>query len=91
MSGDHIQWFTADRAKTLEQDLETLDHSKVARVVANLAREIEDAHRQDEDIDGMMFVITELVTRLHNARFKSDITPEMDHIYASLLEDPSHD
>ena len=91
MSGDHIQWFTADRAKTLEQDLEALNHSKVARVVANLAREIEDAHRQDEDIDGMMFVITELVTRLHNARFKSDITPEMDHIYASLLEDPSHD
>tara|TARA_R100000353_G_scaffold172867_1_gene138607 strand:- start:474 stop:740 length:267 start_codon:yes stop_codon:yes gene_type:complete len=86
MSGVHIQWFTADRAKTLEQDLEALDHSKVARVLANLIEEVENTHQLDEDIDGMMFVVTELVTRLNNARFKSDTTPEMDHIYASLLE-----
>ena len=90
-NGVHIQWFTQDRAKTLSVDLEILHHSEVARVVANLAREIEDTHQQDEDHDGMMFVITELVTRLHNARYRSDITPEWDHIYASLLEDPSHD
>ena len=46
--GVHIQWFTQDRAKTLSVDLEILHHSEVARVVANLAREIEDTHQQDE-------------------------------------------
>ena len=89
-----IPFFTDKRARALEIDLEVLHHTEVAKVLIQFIREIEIEHTEEEDFDGMVYVLQELTRRLNNARtsgVEGSTISSWDHIYASLLEDPSHD